>query len=122
LLNEEEVLAFVHTEIGSIGAVELLIFFKTHPNQGWGIEDLVLSLRSSSMAIAQAINRLHGAGFIREQSPGAFKFEPRTSAHLEIADAIASLSAQKPMKLARAIAELPNEKLRNFSDAFKLRD
>ena len=72
-VNEEEVLAFVHTEIGSIGAVELLIFFKTHPNQGWCIEDLVLSLRSSSMEIAQAINRLHGAGFIREQSPGAFK-------------------------------------------------
>ena len=29
--------------------------------------------------------------------------------------------AEKP-ELARAIVELPNEKLRNFSDAFKLRD
>jgi hypothetical protein len=121
-LNEDEVLAFVHTEIGSVWAVELLIFLKTHSHEGWSSEDLVLALRSSSMAVAQAINRLHAAGFIREQIPGTFRFEPRSSAHLEIAQAIATLSAQKPMKLARAIAEIPNEKLRNFSDAFKFRE
>ena len=66
ILNEDEVLAFVHTEIGSVGAVELLIFLKTHLDQDWGIEELVLALRSSSVAVAQAINRLHGAGFVRQ--------------------------------------------------------
>lgn len=121
-MNEDEILAFVHTEIGSVWAVELLIFLKTEPDRGWRVEDLVLSLRSSSLAVAQAINRLHGAGFIREQSPGVFKFEPRSSAHLEIAQAIELLSAQKPMKLIKAVAEIPSEGLRNFSDAFKFRD
>jgi hypothetical protein len=121
-LNEDEVLAFVHTEIGSVGAVELLIFLKTHFDQEWGVEELVLALRSSSVAVAQAINRLHGAGFIREQSPDKIKFEPRSSAHLEIADAIAKLSSEKPMKLAKAVAEIPSEKLRSFSNAFKFRE
>jgi hypothetical protein len=122
ILNEDEVLAFVHTEIGSVWAVELLIFLKAHRERTWALEELVLALRSSSMAVAQAINRLHGAGFIREPSPDSFGFEPRSPAHLEIADAIAKLSAEKPMRLAKAIAEIPNEKLRNFSDAFKFRD
>jgi hypothetical protein len=122
VLSEEEVLAFVHTEIGSVWAVELLIFLKAHPDRPWSSQDLVLELRSSSMAVAQAINRLHGAGFIREHASGSFRFEPRSAAHLEIADAIARLSAQKPMTLARAVAEIPNEKLRNFSDAFKFRE
>lgn len=121
-MNEEEVLTFVHTELGSVWAVELLIFLRSHPERGWSVEDLVLALRSSSLAVAQAINRLHSAGFVREHSPDIFKFEPRSSAHLEIAEAIATLSAQKPMTLAKAVVKIPNEKLRNFSDAFKFRE
>lgn len=121
-MNEDEVLAFVHTDIGSVWAVELLIFLMGHPERAWEIKDLVLALRSSSMAVAQAMTRLRAAGFISEKSPGTYRFEPRSSRHLEMAAAIQKLSAQKPMTLAKAIAEIPNEKLRNFSDAFKFRD
>lgn len=119
--KEEEVLAFVHTEIGSLGAVELLLLLRSNAAIEWNIEELVRSLRSSSLAIAQAINRLHSAGFINEERPRVFRFEPRSSAHEEIADEIARLSAQKPLRLAKAIAQIPSEKLRNFSDAFKFR-
>lgn len=121
-MNEDEVLAFVHTDIGSVWAVELLIFLKGHSDRAWEINDLVLTLRSSSMAVAQAIARLRTAGFVNEKSPGTYCFEPRSSRHLEMAAAIEKLSAQKPMTLAKAIAEIPNEKLRNFSDAFKFRE
>lgn len=121
-MNEDEVLAYVHTDIGSVWAVELLIFLKGRPGRAWRIEDLVLALRSSSLAVAQAIERLQAAGFVSQKSPGTYSFEPRSSRHLEMAAAIEKLSAEKPMTLAKAIAEIPNEKLRSFSDAFKLRD
>jgi len=39
-----------------------------------------------------------------------------------MAEAIETLSLQKPMTLIKATAEIPDEKLRNFSDAFKFRD
>jgi hypothetical protein len=121
-VNDDEVLAFVHTDVGSVWAIELLIFLKGHSERAWEIKDLVLALRSSSMAVAQAMTRLQAAGFVSEKSPGSYSFEPRSSRHLEMATAIEKLSAQKPMTLARAIAEIPNEKLRNFADAFKLRE
>ena len=121
-MNEDEVLAFVHTDIGSVWALELLIFLKRNPKRNWKLADLVLELRSSSTAVIQAAARLQAAGFISEKSKGTYRFEPRSPRHYEMAIAIESLYAEKPMALIKAIAAIPDEKLRNFSDAFKLRE
>ena len=121
-MNEDEVLGFVHTDIGSVWALELLLFLKRSANRNWQVGELVVELRSSSMAVAQALDRLQAAGFVNENSPGTYSFEPRSSRHRNMAADIERLSAQKPMALIKAIAEIPNEKLRNFSNAFKLKD
>lgn len=121
-LKEEEVLAFVHTDIGSVWALELLIFLKIHPDRNFRLDELVLQLRSSSMAVAQALSRLQAIGLAGERPDGTYYFHPRSPRHREMAAAIESISTEKPMSLIKAIAEIPNEKLRNFSDAFKIRD
>lgn len=38
-LNEDEVFPFVHMEIGSILAVEILVFLKSHQNRCWTVEE-----------------------------------------------------------------------------------
>ena len=121
-LNEEEVLAFVHTEVGSVWALELLIFLKANPERNFRRDELVLQLRSSSMAVAQALTRLRSNGFVEETPGGTYCFAPRSPRHVDMAAAIERISFEKPMTLVKAIAEIPNEKLRNFSDAFKIRD
>ncbi len=121
-MNEDEVLAFVHTDISSVWTLELLLFLKRSAGRAWPIGELVLEMRSSSMAVAQALGRLQAAGFVSEKSGGTYCFEPRSSRHGDLAAEIERLSTQKPMALIKAIAEIPNEKLRNFSDAFKLRE
>lgn len=121
-MNEEEVLAFIHTDLGSVCAVELLLLLKRDTGKDWQRQKLISALRSSSMAVTQAISRLQAAGMISEKSPGTYRFEPRSPRHQEMAAAIERISAEKPMTLIKAIAEIPNEKLRNFSDAFKFRD
>jgi hypothetical protein len=121
-LNEEEVLAFVHTKLGSVWALELLIFLKSNPEKSFRLDELVLQLRSSSMAMAQALTRLKGNGFTEETPGGTYRFAPRSPGHLDMAIAIERISFEKPMTLIKAIAETPNEKLRSFSDAFKIRD
>jgi len=122
ILSEEEVLAFVHTEIGSVWALELLLFLKASPEKSFGLEELVLQQRSSSTAVAQALTRLKVSGFADVRPDGTYAFAPGSSRHREMAEAIETLSLQKPMTLIKATAEIPDEKLRNFSDAFKFRD
>ena len=121
-MNKEEVLAFVHTELGSVWALELLIFLKSNPDKSFRLDELVLRLRSSSMAVAQALTRLNDNGFAEKTPGGTYRFAPRSPRHLDMATAIERISFEKPMTLIKAIAEIPNEKLRNFSDAFKIRD
>ena len=121
-MNEEEVLAFVHTELGSVWALELLILLKANPGRHFRLDELVLQLRSSSMAVAQALTRLKDNGFADEKPDGTYCFAPRSPRHREMAAAIEAISIAKPMSLIKAIAEIPNEKLRNFSDAFKIGD
>lgn len=121
-MTEEEVLAFVHSELGSVWALELLIFLKGNPDQNFRLEELVLQLRSSSLAVAQALARLRDNGFVDETPGGTYRFAPRSPRHVDMAAAIERISFEKPMTLIKAIAEIPNEKLRNFSDAFKIRD
>jgi hypothetical protein len=121
-LREEEVLAFVHSELGSVWALELLILLKSNPDKNFRLEELVLQLRSSTLAVAQGLTRLKDNGFADETADGTYCFAPRSPRHLQMASAIQSLSLEKPMTLIKAIAEIPNEQLRNFSDAFKIRD
>ena len=121
-MTEEEVLAFVHSELGSVWALELLIFLKGNPDRNFRLEELVLQLRSSSLAVAQALARLRDNGFADETPGGTYRFAPRSPRHVDMAAAIERISFEKPMTLIKAIAEIPNEKLRNFSDAFKIRD
>jgi len=121
-LSEEEVLAFVHSELGSVWALELLIFLQNNPDNTFRLEELVLRLRSSSLAIAQGLARLKDNGFAEEAADGTYHFAPRSPRHLQMATAIQSISVEKPMTLIKAIAEIPNNQLRNFSDAFKIRD
>ena len=120
--EEQEVLAFVHSELGSVWALELLIFLKGNPERNFSLDDLVLQMRSSSMAVAQALTRLKDNGFAEETAGGTYRFAPRSPRHFDMAAAIERVSTQKPMTLIKAIAEIPNEKLRSFSDAFKIRD
>ena len=121
-MREEEVLAFVHSVLGSVWALELLIFLKSNSERNFRLEELVLKLRSSSLAVAQGLTRLKDNGFAQETPGGTYRFAPRSHRHLQMAAAIESLSVEKPMTLIKAIAEIPNQQLRNFSDAFRLRD
>jgi hypothetical protein len=122
ILSEEEVLAFVHSELGSLWALELLLFLKGHEQKAFRLEQLVVQLRSSSTAVTQALTRLNRCGLADVNPDGTYRFAPHSPRHREVAAAIEALSTHKPMAVIKAIAELPDEKLRNFSDAFKFRD
>lgn len=121
-MNEEDVLAFVQRSIKSVWALELLLLLRCERQRTWRPEDMVLEMRSSEAAVAEALTGLRSIGFIAADSAGLHTYQPASAELDRIAGRIGEVYAAKPLAVVRAITSAPNEKLRLFSDSFKLKD
>ena len=100
-------------------ALELLFVMKRKPDW-WSSPDLVLELRGSDAAIADALQRLKSAGFVVEDQ-ARYRYQPATHDKHEMADQLQDLYGIKPLAVVSTIANAPNRKLQIFSDAFRIR-
>jgi predicted transcriptional regulator len=119
--EEEDIIAFIRTHIGSLYALELLLLIKRDRGKSWQSGELVRELRSSRTAVAEALNRLLKAGLVLEGS-GGYSYAPASPERERLADEIEKAYVSRPMTLVKAIVAAPDEKLREFSDAFKLKE
>jgi hypothetical protein len=121
-VSEGNVIAFIRTHIRSLYTLEVLLLLKRDRARAWKAADLVRELRSSGMAVADALNRLTRAGMVSENSPGHYAFAPASPDHERIAVEIENAYTSMPMSVMKAIVGAPDEKLRAFSNAFRLKD
>jgi hypothetical protein len=122
LVTEEEVLAFIRTHIGSVYTLELLLQIKQSAGRVWQSGELVRELRSSRTAVADALGRLTQAGLVVEEPAGCYFFAPASPQREQIAIEIEKVYASKPISVVKAIMSVPTDKLRVFSDAFKIKE
>lgn len=115
-------IAFIRARIGSLYALELLLLIKRDRRASWQPAELIRELRSSRTAVAEALSRLLKAGFVVENPSGGFMFAPNSPERQHLADEIERIYTSRPISLVRAIVAAPDEKLRVFSDAFKLKE
>jgi predicted transcriptional regulator len=121
-VSEEEVIGFIRTYVGSVYTLELLLLLKRNPQKAWETGDLVRELRSSGTAVADALQRMIAAGLVSEHPPGRYAFTPASPKHEMLAAEIQKAYSNTPMSVVKAIIAAPDEKLRAFSDAFKLKE
>jgi DNA-binding IclR family transcriptional regulator len=122
LVTEDELLKFVQNSIKSVWALEMLLLFRRERQRAWDAGDLVRELRSSDSAVAEALTALHSAGFVTVTADGRYHYGAALPEMDDIAAQIERLYGERPLAMAKAIMSAPNEKLRIFSDAFKLKD
>jgi len=121
-VNENDVLAFVQRSIKSVWALELLLLLRRDRQRTWRPEDMVLDMRSSDAAVAETLTGLRSIGFIAADSAGLHTYQPASAELDRIAERIQEVYAAKPLAVVKAITSAPNDKLRLFSDSFKLKD
>jgi hypothetical protein len=121
-VNEAEVLDFVRAQLGSVYTLELMIRLKQSPGRLWQSGELVRELRSSRTAVADGLDRLKRASMVREDPAGCFFFAPASSEGEALAVEIERIYTSKPISVVKAIMAAPDDKLRAFSDAFKLKE
>jgi DNA-binding GntR family transcriptional regulator len=121
-VTEEDIHAFVRASIGSVYALELLLLLQRRRDEALPAAELVRELRSSPTAVNEALSRLMAAGLVSEKPAGHYVYAPASAEREQMVAAVDRTYAVKPMTLVKAIMSAPNEKLRMFSDAFKLKE
>jgi hypothetical protein len=121
-VTEENLTTFITATIGSVWALELVLLLKREPQRSWRTDELIREMRGSQVVIAEALKMLQGAGLVVQDGAGAHRYQA-ASEHLDqMVSELEKAYAAKPMTVIKAIIAAPSDKLRTFSDAFKLKD
>lgn len=121
-MSEEEVIGFIREHVASVYTLELLLLTKRDRHKSWTAADLVRELRSSGTAVAEALSRMEQAGLVSRHADGRYAFAPISPRHEQLAAEIEKAYNNTPMSVVKAIIASPEQKLRVFSDAFKLKE
>jgi hypothetical protein len=119
---EEDLVGFVATSISSVWALELLLLLRRDPARRWEAEGLIRELRSSPVVIEEALKRLQGAGLVMQDDKGTYRYQAASPRLDELVSELQAAYATRPMTVIGAIVAPTSDKLRAFSDAFKLKE
>jgi hypothetical protein len=116
---EDDIVAFVQGAVSSVCALELLLLLRGERQRSLTLDQVVRELRSSELAVTQALDHLMGSGLI-EKAEAGYRYQ-QSSAQLDaVCDRLGSLYTRKPVKIINAILKAPDEKLRTFANAFRI--
>jgi hypothetical protein len=121
-VTDDDLSAFIAHSIGSVWTLELLILLKRDSDRGWDEQSMIRELRSSPVVVQEAIQRLQNAGLVMRTDEGLFRYQAASVPLDKLANEIAELYATKPMAVIKAVIDGRTDKLRAFSDAFKLKE
>lgn len=116
-----DLVELVEYSFPSVWALELLLLLRRHSGQHWRPDELVGELRSSDAVVAESIDRLLAAGLVLVQEDGAVLYAPASEAQDALLRQLEEEYRKRPAAIRRLIVQRPAEKLRSFSDAFKLK-
>lgn len=121
-MTDDRALAFIQRHLKSVWALELLLLFHDHPEREWRRDALVRELRGSDAVVNEALNQLRAASLLAETPERLFKYHPADQELGNIVADVAQIYSTRPVAVIKAISGSPSEKLKIFSDAFKIRD
>jgi biotin operon repressor len=121
-VSEEETLLFIQSKLSSVWALELLLLLSRSAPRNWSRPELIHELRGSESVVSAAIQSLHKIGLVVEDQPDRFIYRPANGFLGDIVASIDQIYTTHPITVIKAITGSPKDKLKLFSDAFKLRD
>lgn len=115
-----EIKSFLIQFIDSISHLEVLLMLFSTPEKKWDAQNVSKELRSNVTAATIQLENLHSKGLIAVDDSRQFSYH----ASHELNDSIKLLYIlyhDKPVAIVSCIYEKPTDKLKGFSDAFKLK-
>lgn len=106
----------------SIWALELLLLLRRSAPQAMTADQLVQALRASPGLINRLLEHFVRIGLVMQDETGAYRFQCARPDLEQMCDALGEAADHRPVALRDAIVMSPNDKLRNFADAFRFKD
>lgn len=118
---DEDLLAFVRSTVRTVWSLELLILLRRDRSRSWTEAELVRELRASTTSIAQALAAFETAGLITRSADGLLSYAPASAALDLICERLEKIYQERPLAVVNAIMAAPDERLRSFADAFRIK-
>lgn len=115
-----DLVELIEYSFGSVWTLELLLLLCRDRERPWRSEELVGELRSSEAVARESIDRLVTAGLVIVEEHGAVRYAPASQEQDALVMQLHEEYRRKPAAIRRLIVQGPAEKLRSFSDAFRL--
>lgn len=116
-----ELAAFIRGHFPSVWTLELLLFLKNDPSEGWRNERLVQALRASEAIVTKSIEVLLAGGLVVFDNEDRVQYAPASDSLRQLVDATQELYARKPDAVRRLIVSTSGAGLSAFADSFRLR-
>ncbi|SEM48276.1 hypothetical protein SAMN05444354_117113 [Stigmatella aurantiaca] len=114
---------FIATHIDSIEKMEVLLLLRAHTTREWNAKDVSLELRITEASAVARLKDLTARRLLSELDtrPPTYRYYPASS---EDAQDIAELQATYSLRRVSVISFIfskPNDRVRGFADAFRLK-
>lgn len=119
--QRDEILSFARVSLGSVWALEVLLLLRRTVARAWTTPALVAELRSSPAAVEGALDRLRQAGLAVTDAGGVHRFQPAAPPLEALVAELADLYAGHPVTVINAIIASPDDSIRSFADAFRIK-
>jgi hypothetical protein len=117
-----DVQRLIATCIDSVETMEILILLRRSPDSFWSGEAVAAQLGIKPEVAERKLGALTNAGLLaRGFQSGAFRFAPSDDALRQTVDQLAETYANRRINVLNAIYSENLNRLRAFSDAFKLK-
>jgi hypothetical protein len=116
---DEDLLSFVRASVRSTWALELLLLLRKQAPRTFGVDELVLALRATPALVSTCLEQLQAAGLAVREESGRSRYAPAAPALDQLTAQLEQAYAERPFAVINAIAASPNDRLKNFSDAFR---
>lgn len=120
-VTEEELTAFISSSIPSVWGLELLLFLRARQSERWSKAALLKELRASHTLVQQSLATFEAVGLLRRDDEDRWRYEPATPLLDQLCAALEARYRERPLSVIEAIAKAPDDKLRSFADAFRIK-
>lgn len=120
-MDETELIDFVRGSFRSVWTLELLLFVHKNAEQSWKVEQLVRELRASDVVVREGLQSLQNAGLVVVEDGLLYRYAPANRVLDDTVAQLDTLYRERPLSVTRTIFSSPNERLKTFADAFRLK-
>jgi predicted transcriptional regulator len=116
-----EVKAFLMENIDSVAHLEVLLMLLNHPARTFTAEEVSKELRSNNHSASNQLRKLCDLKLLKNTNDKFFQYGPSTPELDQKVKELYEVYTQMPVAVITSIYDKPQDKLKDFADAFKLK-